>query len=224
MNFALLCGSDYTEGIQGVGPVKAMELMAEFPGQGLTSLLDFRKWWDEMGDAPHFIPGMPKIRGQLRRLRIPDGFPSAHVAKAYLEPEVDAPDQEFHWDSPDLDALRSFAEQKLGWDRERINQALKSVTKQQEQTKQKKIDSFFTFSPKETKAEQSSQSKRIQQVLRKMEFSAKGNCDTSQKARRGRGKGKIPVSSRRRRKNFNSGGGFCVVDEVKLSDSSSECD
>ena len=39
INLALLCGSDYTEGIQGVGPVTAMEILLEFPGEGLEGLL-----------------------------------------------------------------------------------------------------------------------------------------------------------------------------------------
>ena len=42
VNLALLCGSDYTDGIQGVGPVTAMEILGEFPGSGLTPLLDFK--------------------------------------------------------------------------------------------------------------------------------------------------------------------------------------
>ncbi|KAK3605617.1 hypothetical protein CHS0354_027283 [Potamilus streckersoni] len=39
INIALLCGSDYTEGIQGVGPITAMEILAEFPGEELEGLV-----------------------------------------------------------------------------------------------------------------------------------------------------------------------------------------
>ena len=42
INVALLCGSDYTPGIPGVGPVRAMEVLAEFPGEGLEGLKAFR--------------------------------------------------------------------------------------------------------------------------------------------------------------------------------------
>jgi len=41
INMALLCGSDYTEGIQGIGPVTALEILAEFPGFGLEKLQRF---------------------------------------------------------------------------------------------------------------------------------------------------------------------------------------
>lgn len=43
IRLAYLLGSDYTEGLSGVGPVVAMELLAEFPG--LDGLRDFREWW-----------------------------------------------------------------------------------------------------------------------------------------------------------------------------------
>jgi len=41
VNMALLCGSDYTEGIQGIGPVTALEILAEFPGFGLEKMQRF---------------------------------------------------------------------------------------------------------------------------------------------------------------------------------------
>lgn len=44
VQFALLTGSDYTEGIQGVGPVCALEILAEFPSQGLEALEQFKDW------------------------------------------------------------------------------------------------------------------------------------------------------------------------------------
>ena len=35
---ALLTGSDYTEGVETVGPITAMEILAEFPGEGVRPL------------------------------------------------------------------------------------------------------------------------------------------------------------------------------------------
>lgn len=42
IKLALLCGSDYTEGLQGIGPVSALEILAEFPGTGIEGLVKFR--------------------------------------------------------------------------------------------------------------------------------------------------------------------------------------
>ena len=46
ISLAYLLGSDYTIGLPGVGPVVAMELMAEFPGP--RGLEDFKRWWLEV--------------------------------------------------------------------------------------------------------------------------------------------------------------------------------
>lgn len=43
IQLAYLLGSDYTEGLPGVGPVVAMELLREFPGR--DGLFKFRDWW-----------------------------------------------------------------------------------------------------------------------------------------------------------------------------------
>ena len=43
IRLAYLLGSDYTDGLPGVGPVVAMELLTEFSGPG--GLHEFREWW-----------------------------------------------------------------------------------------------------------------------------------------------------------------------------------
>lgn len=46
VRLAHLLGSDYTEGLPGVGPVMAMELLREFPGD--DGLFRFREWWGKV--------------------------------------------------------------------------------------------------------------------------------------------------------------------------------
>ena len=43
IQLAYLLGSDYTDGLPGVGPVVAMELLKEFPGE--DGLVRFKEWW-----------------------------------------------------------------------------------------------------------------------------------------------------------------------------------
>ena len=46
---AYLLGSDYVEGLEGVGVVSAMEILRDFPGEGLEPLTKFR--WAELTDT-----------------------------------------------------------------------------------------------------------------------------------------------------------------------------
>ena len=55
---AMLTGSDYTDGIESVGPVTGLEVLAEFPGQGLESLRSFKSWWDVAHKDLAMPPGM----------------------------------------------------------------------------------------------------------------------------------------------------------------------
>jgi DNA excision repair protein ERCC-5 len=46
IRLAYLLGSDYVEGLPGVGPVVAMELLKEFPGE--DGLHKFKAWWQRV--------------------------------------------------------------------------------------------------------------------------------------------------------------------------------
>ena len=46
ISLAYLLGSDYTIGLPGVGPVVALELLANFPGP--NGIDDFKTWWTKV--------------------------------------------------------------------------------------------------------------------------------------------------------------------------------
>lgn len=46
VQLAHFLGSDYSDGLPGVGPVVGMELMNEFHGE--DGLVEFRKWWQKV--------------------------------------------------------------------------------------------------------------------------------------------------------------------------------
>lgn len=141
--FALLCGSDYTTGVNGVGPVTAMEVLSEFKGDDAVSLLEeFRAWLDKAKEEK-VQPGS-KTRSHLVRLSLEPGFPSSRVAQAYLEPTVDDSRETFSWGTPDLDALRTYANQKLGWSREKLDDLLLPVLKRMgAKQKQTRMDQYL---------------------------------------------------------------------------------
>ena len=129
MAFAILTGSDYSSGIKGVGPVRAMEILAESGGQGLKSLRSFSDWWraeHAKGTSPQKLT---KFRKSILKHILPDNFPDEDVIRAYLHPEVDETRYKFRWGKPDFDALTQFAGKKFLWEGEKIEKALRPVRK-----------------------------------------------------------------------------------------------
>ncbi|KAJ1725130.1 DNA repair protein rad2 [Coemansia erecta] len=143
---AYLLGSDYTVGIKGIGPVLAMEALAEFgPGADQTkvisddeeSIIDalqtFGNWCQSVIDV---LPGLeiPKellgtaqkrrLAHVVRKATIPAAFPDPRVVRAYLHPQVDDSEEAFSWGFPKTDLLRQFLGDRLGWSFEKTNETL----------------------------------------------------------------------------------------------------
>ncbi|KAK3511003.1 hypothetical protein QTP70_029015 [Hemibagrus guttatus] len=110
INLAYLLGSDYTEGIQGVGYVTGMEILNEFPGPGLEPLTQFSKWWNKAQTKKKLAadPKDTKVKKKLRGLTLHPGFPNPAVAEAYLQPTVDQSEGSFCWGRPQLDLLKEY--------------------------------------------------------------------------------------------------------------------
>jgi DNA excision repair protein ERCC-5 len=126
IRFAHLLGSDYTEGIPGVGPVTALEILTEF-----ETLEAFRDWCAkiQMGqfDGNVDTPFRRKFRKQALKMFLPPAFPDTRVDHAYLHPDVDDDSSGFEWGVPDLDALRAFLMATIGWSQERTDEVLVPV-------------------------------------------------------------------------------------------------
>ena len=128
IRFAHLLGSDYTEGIPGVGPVTALEILTDF-----STLEDFKTWCESIQvgrtmDSQLGTPFRKKFRrAALKRVFLPQAFPDVRVDHAYLTPEVDSDPAEFQWGVPDLDKLRSFLMATIGWSQARTDEVLVPV-------------------------------------------------------------------------------------------------
>ncbi|KAL2154421.1 hypothetical protein VTH82DRAFT_3097 [Thermothelomyces myriococcoides] len=149
---AQLLGSDYTEGLPGVGPVTALEILSEFPGR--NGLTEFKNWWQDVQNRgrPKEADADSPFRRKFRRahatkLFLPAGFPSPAVFDAYLHPEVDSDTEPFQWGVPDLDGLRRFLTETIGWSQERTDEVLvpviRDMNKRDAEGTQSNITRFF---------------------------------------------------------------------------------
>lgn len=144
ISFAHLLGSDYTEGIPGIGPVTALEIVTEF-----SSLEEFRDWWAQvqMGsknpDDVH-LAFRKKFRKKASKIFLPPAFPDTQVDHAYLEPEVDSDPSQFQWGVPDLNGLRHFLMTTIGWSQERTDEILVPVIRDMNRREQEGTQSNIT--------------------------------------------------------------------------------
>jgi DNA excision repair protein ERCC-5 len=148
IHFAHLLGSDYTDGLAGVGPVTALEILSEFP-----SLSNFVEWWSQIQFSPKnpdllTTPFRKKFAKNTTKLFLPPSFPDPRVDIAYLEPEVDSDPQPFQWGVPDLDALRQFLMSTIGWSQERTDEVLvpviRDMNRREREGTQSNITGYFT--------------------------------------------------------------------------------
>ncbi|XP_068595201.1 DNA excision repair protein ERCC-5 [Brachionichthys hirsutus] len=152
INLAYLLGSDYTEGLPGVGFVTGMEILNEFPGAGLEPLTAFSKWWSEAQENKRLVADSrdTKVKKKLRHLKLHPGFPNPAVAQAYLQPAVEPSGSAFSWGRPQLDLVREFCLSRFGWSSRRTEETLQPVIKQLNmQQTQLRIDSFFRMEQQE---------------------------------------------------------------------------
>lgn len=131
IRIAHLLGSDYTEGLPGIGPVTALEIISEFP----ESLGSFKEWWSNVqtgapaSEEDKASAFRRKFRKNATKVFLPPTFPDVRVDAAYLTPEVDSDPSVFQWGVPDLDALRSFLMATIGWTQERTDEVLVPVVR-----------------------------------------------------------------------------------------------
>lgn len=162
--FAMLVGSDYTDGIMNVGPVNALEIVSEFRGNGMEPLVRFKEWRDKHTKGTK----VSVKRRKLLKFHLPEDFPSRAVFEGYMRPMADTSTEEFTWGTPELDELREYARRNFGWDPKRTDEKLVPVMKRLNERKtQPTIDTFF-FKTQANLNPERFRSKRVNEALNKL--------------------------------------------------------
>ncbi|KZT73017.1 PIN domain-like protein [Daedalea quercina L-15889] len=176
IRLAYLLGSDYTDGLPGVGPVVAMELLKEFPGE--DGLHKFKDWWRKVQSGKDIAEDTgtafrKRFKKRFKELFIPDDWPNPAVRDAYYHPTVDESEEPFKWGLPDLDALRDFFNSELGWSQPKVDDLLLPIIHkmgkrgQSTTNKQGNLAGFFDVpvGGAAPRKRQAYASKRLQQVV-----------------------------------------------------------
>uniref|UniRef100_A0A3B3ZBQ0 XPG-I domain-containing protein n=1 Tax=Periophthalmus magnuspinnatus TaxID=409849 RepID=A0A3B3ZBQ0_9GOBI len=175
INLAYLLGSDYTDGVPGVGYVTGMEILNEFPGPGLEPLT--HEWWKDAQEKKRLTenPKDTKVKKKIRELKLTPGFPNPSVAQAYLHPAVDQSESSFSWGRPQLDMIKEYPH-RFGWNSRRTEETLLPVMKQLDtQQTQLRIDSFFRMELHEKQAIRSQRLRRAVTCMKRKEREGEGD-------------------------------------------------
>mmetsp|Transcript_10905 Transcript_10905/g.22305 ORF Transcript_10905/g.22305 Transcript_10905/m.22305 type:complete len:1255 (-) Transcript_10905:122-3886(-) len=159
---AMLLGSDYTEGVRGVGIVNAMEVLRAFDVSEdvKEGLVTFRKWLDgfdpsdrsaKPSDGDEVTP-LKAFHAQHRSARsrweAPEHFPADNIINAYTRPVVDTNPEKFTWGQCDVEGLVEFCSRHIGWQEEETRRMLEPVVKRNEsgeRYRQTRLDSFMRY-------------------------------------------------------------------------------
>eukprot|EP01083_Nonionella_stella_P036401 99332_1 len=164
VQLAMLLGSDYTEGVKGIGIVNGMEILGTFGHHGKSTLSEFRKWLYS-ADETLKRPKKPKkaemkmnskrreyeqalFKYKHRRIRhkwfVGVNFPEEDVIQAYWKPNVDDTDEKCQWSDPDFSAIGNLCSRRLGWSETKVRDTLNPIELAvRNRVPQARIESFF---------------------------------------------------------------------------------
>mmetsp|Transcript_6751 Transcript_6751/g.29398 ORF Transcript_6751/g.29398 Transcript_6751/m.29398 type:complete len:352 (-) Transcript_6751:342-1397(-) len=164
---ALLLGSDYTEGVTGVGIVNALEIASVF--SGFDGLKTFRSWVED-GDLPAQADSGIHCSS--------DSFPSVAVLEAYAKPSIDSSKAQLEWGKPEFALLRDFCRESFNWGRGKTDELLLPVIQIWEKAEQQtSIHDFFSVSAEQFGSDvpvAKYRSTRIQNAIAGLKFASPG--------------------------------------------------
>jgi len=133
VDLCILCGCDYLETIEGIGPVTAFKLIKEHKDiEGVIKKLEDD---NKKGD-------------KKRKWNVPDPFFYPDARELFKTPLVieDVSKIEIKWEKPNEEELTQFLVEEKGFSDVRVSNAIKKLQKVDNKGQQSRLESFFGVS------------------------------------------------------------------------------
>jgi flap endonuclease-1 len=134
IDICILCGCDYADTIDGIGPVNAYKLILEHKNiEGVLTHIE------EKNKDP---------KRKKKHTYDPENFDYELARKLFKTPETTEPQTvELKWTSPDYEGLKKFLVDGKGFKESRIESAMKKIESAKQKSNQARLDSFFKPKP-----------------------------------------------------------------------------
>ena len=218
---AMLLGSDYALGVDGIGEVNALEVLGTFGGLG--GLARFREWvlnakreeiesrtggsaggakTDDGGDdTPELVKFKKSHKTSRQRWMVDDDFPSTAVVAAYTNPRVkDSRDVRLDWSKePDVDGVRWLCSTRLQWRSDKIEREVVAAVREYRSRGpvQAPLERFITYDAKQRVAAiKSKRMARAVELIRRLRGGGEGQLAADDEVLAVDAEGKpVPLSS-----------------------------
>jgi flap endonuclease-1 len=130
IDLCILCGCDYTDSIDGIGPIKAHKLISEH--KDIEGVLEYVDRYNKD----------PSKKKKLSYTN--ENFLYEQSREIFKNPEVTKPNEiELKWTSPEFDKLKVFLCDEKSFAESRIDSAIKRIESSKDKVNQKRLDNFF---------------------------------------------------------------------------------
>ena len=135
VDLCILCGCDYCERIEGIGCIKAFQLIKEY--KTIEKVIEYTEKYNK--DDNH----------KKKMTYNKENFDFVQARELFKKPEViDTSKVELNFTSPNIEGLKEFLVKEKNFSETRIDNAIKRLGNAKNKASQSRLDSFFSFKPK----------------------------------------------------------------------------
>ena len=135
VDLCILCGCDYCERIEGIGCIKAYQLIKEY--KTIEKVIEYTEKYNL--DDSH----------KKKLTYNKENFDYVQARELFKKPEViDTSKVELNFTSPNIEGLKEFLVKEKNFSETRIDNAIKRLGNAKSKASQSRLDSFFSFKPK----------------------------------------------------------------------------